>query len=66
MVEKKVIDEVAKARKVLEDAEKKMHNSKKKVFSKLQKTARSWRMEGRLDPLEIHNSKDGVRLVCRG
>ena len=49
--EKKAIDEVAKARKVLEDAEKKMHNSKRKVFFEAAKTARRW-MEGKLDPLD--------------
>lgn len=65
MVEKKVVDEVQRARAVVEAAEKKAYNYAKKVFFEAAKLARLRRRLGLLESLVITDEK-GTRAVRRG
>lgn len=66
MSDKAGADEIARARRLVEAAEKKAHNNAKKVFFEAAKKARSWRISGQLKPLEIWDSNRGYRVVRRG
>ncbi len=52
MAQKKDEDEVAKARRVVERAEKKVYNNYKKFFKEAAKKARAWRASGRFRSYE--------------
>ncbi|KJK73638.1 hypothetical protein H634G_11103 [Metarhizium anisopliae BRIP 53293] len=65
MVRQKAFDEVDKARRVIEAADKKRHNLVKKAYFETAKKARRWRRESLLEPLEIWDKK-GVHRVRRG
>ncbi|ODA78131.1 hypothetical protein RJ55_06735 [Drechmeria coniospora] len=51
MVREMKNDELAKARRVVERAEKQHHNGCKKWFMEAAKISRKWRIEGRLQPI---------------
>jgi hypothetical protein len=65
MVHQRAENEVEKARRVLEAAEKKDRKTRKKVFIAAAKEARKWRLEGRLDPAEVVDSEKGSKLRIR-
>jgi hypothetical protein len=65
MVQQKVVDDVERARQVVEAADKKAHNYTKRVFFEAAKKARKWRLNSILKPLEIWDEK-GVHFYRRG
>ena len=65
MVQQKEIDEVAKARKVVEAAELKANNARKRWFFEAAKKARKMRLDGRLKPAEVVDTEGGNRLLKR-
>ena len=65
MVRKREDEELRKAQRLIERAERIMKNRAKRFFSEAAKKARKWRMDGILDPLYIIDSIDGGRSVRR-
>ncbi|KJZ68083.1 hypothetical protein HIM_12526 [Hirsutella minnesotensis 3608] len=65
MVKRREEDQVAKARKVIEDAEKKTRNARKRWFEETAKEARKWRASGRLERAEVCDSDRGKRWLKR-
>ena len=65
MVLQREEDQVAKARKVVKDAEKKAHNARKRWFEEAAKKARKWRVSGRLERVEVCDSERGTRWLKR-
>ena len=65
MVEKRGEDQVAKARRILEAAETKARNARKKVFLEAAKEARKWRLLGKLSPVAVYESAFLCRLLRR-
>ena len=65
MVQQREDDQIAKARKVVEDAEKKVHNARKRWFEEAAKKARQWRASGRLERVEVRDSERGTRWLKR-
>jgi hypothetical protein len=66
MVQQKENNALSRAQKVIDTAEKRQRNYAKRTFQDAAKKARKWRMDGLLDPLQICDSKGGVRSVRRG
>jgi hypothetical protein len=58
-------DEVAKASRVVEQAEIRERNAFKRAFTAAAKEARKWRMTGKLGPAEIVESGKEKRLLRR-
>ena len=65
MVRQREEDQVAKARKVVEAAELKALNARKRVFEEAAKHARKWRASERLGRAEVVDSDGGGRLLKR-
>ena len=65
MVQQKDEDQVAKARKIVEAAESKAYNARKRCFEEAAKEARKWRISGKLGRAEVCDSEHGVRLLKR-
>lgn len=65
MVQQKGEDQVAKARQVLEAAEIKAHNARKRWFEEAAKEARRWRASGKLKRAEVCDSERGTRWLKR-
>lgn len=65
MVVQRDDEDLYKARKLVEAADRRDRNRFKKAFSEAAKTARKWRMDKVLDALEICDEK-GVRYLRRG
>ncbi|KJZ68123.1 hypothetical protein HIM_12484 [Hirsutella minnesotensis 3608] len=65
MVKQREEDQVAKARKVIEDAEKKARNARKRCFEETAKEARKWRASERLERAEVCDSERGKRWLKR-
>ena len=58
-------DQIAKARKVVEAAELRAHNARRRWFEEAAKEARKWRASGRLGRVEICYSEYGTRWLKR-
>ena len=65
MVQQRGEDQVARARKVVEGAEKKAHTARKRWFEQAAKEARKWRASGRLGRVEVCDSERGTRWLKR-
>jgi hypothetical protein len=65
MVQQREEDQLAKARRVVEAAELKAHNARKRCFFEAAKEARKWRLLGKLLPAEVSESGVGCRLLKR-
>ena len=63
MVRQKDLDREAEALRVLEAANKKRYNARKRVWEAAAKLAREWYMTGKLDRAEIFGTGLGVMLV---
>jgi hypothetical protein len=58
-------DAVAKARQLVQAAELKDRNARKKAFFEAAKVARKWRLTGQLAPAEVCATGIGLRLLKR-
>jgi DDE superfamily endonuclease/Tc5 transposase-like DNA-binding protein len=65
MVQQKEEDQVAKARRIVEAAELRAQNMRKRIFEEAAKEARKWRTSGKLDRVEVHDSELGIRWLKR-
>ncbi|KJZ70102.1 hypothetical protein HIM_10505 [Hirsutella minnesotensis 3608] len=65
MVQEMKNDELAKARRVVERAEKQHYNGCKKWFMEAAKISRKWRIEGRLQPMYVIDYPGSGRLLRR-
>ncbi|OWT42328.1 DDE superfamily endonuclease domain-containing protein [Pochonia chlamydosporia 170] len=65
MVRQRAEDQLAKARRMVEAAELKALNARKRVFEEAAKEARKWRASERLDRAEVVDSEGGRRLLKR-
>ena len=65
MVRQREEDQLAKARRMVEAAELKALNARKRVFEEAAKEARKWRASERLDRAEVVDSEGGRRLLKR-
>ena len=66
MVQKKDEEELKKARKVVERAEKKEKNRIKSIFREAALTANKWRTIGRLQRVEFSTTASVRRVEARG
>ena len=66
IVKQKAENDLVKAKRIADAADKKQHNMFKRWFFEAAKTARKWRLECKLDPLEIYDSRGGCRLLRKG
>jgi hypothetical protein len=65
MVVQRQEDAVAKARQLVQAAELKDRNARKKLFFEAAKVARKWRLTGQLAPAEVCETGVGSRLLKR-
>ena len=65
MVKQKDDDALAKARRLIEAADKKFKLQYKKWFAEAAKEARSWRNHGILQPCEVYEDGKSVRYLKR-
>ena len=65
MVRQREEDEVERAKKVIEAAELRVRNARKRFFSEVAKEARRWRSIGKLDRALVYDSDHGWRLLKR-
>ena len=65
MVLQREEDQVAKARKVVEAAELKARNARKRCFEEAAKEARKWRISGKLKRVRVCDSERGTRMLVR-
>ena len=65
MVLQREEDEVAKAQKIVDAANLRAHNARKRCFEDAAKEARRWRSIGKLDRAEVCDSGLGSRLLKR-
>jgi len=66
MVERRVEDELSKARRMVEAAEQKRERTAKRVFEEVAKVARKKRLDSSLRPLYIVDSLGSGRELVRG
>lgn len=66
MVQQRQENKYAKAVKVIQSAEQKIHQSTKKVVFEAAKKARRMRIDGRLQPLYIIDTEGCGRMLRRG
>ena len=66
MVQQKANNDLKRAQQLVKAAEQKQHNYIKKVFFEATKTARRWRIEGRIQPYHCYDSITGYSYrKCR-
>lgn len=65
MVQQREEDQLAKAKRLVEAAELKARNARKRWYFEAAKEARKWRLTGRLDPVEVVDKEGGRRLLKR-
>jgi hypothetical protein len=65
MVRQREEDQLAKAQKLVEAAEQRAYNMRKRYFEEVAKEARKWRVSGRLGRAEVVDSDLGSRLLKR-
>jgi hypothetical protein len=58
-------NDVEKARRLVEAADRKVKNKQKRLFEEVAKEARKWRTSGRLGRAEVVDSEGGNRLLIR-
>jgi hypothetical protein len=65
MIRQNKEDDIEKARRLVEAADQKAKNARKRLFEEAAKEARKWRTSGRLGRAEVVDSEGGKRLLIR-
>ena len=58
-------DDIEKARRLVEAADRKAKNAQKRLFQEVAREGRKWRTSGRLGRAEVVDSEGGNRLLIR-
>jgi hypothetical protein len=65
MIRQNKEDDIEKARRLVEAADRKALNARKRLFEEAAKEARKWRVLGKLGRAEVVDSEGGKRLLIR-